>query len=455
MIERIEKYIKKHNLLTKATPILLACSGGRDSMFALDILIKMNYKIGVAHCNFSLRDNESDEEEIFVKQYCEKLNLPYFSIRFDTNEYAKANKISTQMAARELRYEWLEKIRKQNNYHQIITAHHLNDQAETIFINLSSGTGIEGLKGIQPKNGHLARPFLTVSRKEITEYVVANNIPYRDDSSNESDKYERNFIRHHIIDPLEKRNPNFLFSIESLSSNLLEQTALYKEKINDYKKKLVKKGSFYDTIYWDFLIKKDTASTLFYEIMHDYGFSSNQCKDIFENLKSAGSGSQFHSASHTLFKDRNLLYVQVKDSALKKMEVYDKIPNQIIFNNYKIKLNTLPINELCLKTSNKYAFFDLDKIKFPLAIRYWREGDYFYPYGLKKPHSDKPGKKKISKYFKDEKIPLVEKDIIPLLFSGEHLIWLVGNRIDDRFAITAKTKHVLKCQIIDFDKDFE
>jgi tRNA(Ile)-lysidine synthase len=449
MVNKIKKHILKHKLLTTGAPILLACSGGRDSMFALDILRNLGYTLGVAHCNFKLRIKESDEEEEFVKSYCENLEIPFFAIQFDTEAYAKTHKVSTQMAARELRYEWLEKIRKENNYQQIVTAHHLNDQAETIFINITNGTGIEGLRGIPPKNGHIVRPFLSISRKEIDAYISQKNIPFCDDSSNNSDKYERNFLRHHIIKPLEDKKPNFLHSIEQMSAILEEQTLIYKEKINDYKKKLLKNHPHYDTIQWDLLSKHPAGNTLFYEIMRDYNFSSNQCKDIFENLKDALSGSQFYSESHTLSKDRNLLYIQPKEAEIKKIAVFEHLPKQIVFNNFKIKLSTLPVSELNIKTSDKYAYFDLDKIQFPLTIRYWKDGDYFYPYGLTKPKSDKPGKKKVAKYFKDEKISVVDKNLIPLLFSGGYLIWLVGNRIDHRFAVTEKTKNVLKCQIID------
>lgn len=449
MVNKVKKHIQKYKLLTTGAPILLACSGGRDSMFALDILTTLGYTIGVAHCNFKLRGKESDREEEFVKNYCQNLNISFFATPFDTEEYAKFHKVSTQMAARELRYEWLEKIRKENNYHQIVTAHHLNDNAETILINMTNGSGIEGLKGIPPKNGHIVRPFLPVTREEIDTYISERNIPFCDDSSNNSDKYERNFIRHHVINPLKEKKPNFLHAMEQMGKILEEQTLIYKEKIKDYKKKLVKNHIHYDTIQWDLLSKHPAGNTLFYEIMCDYNFSSNQCKDIFENLKDALSGSQFHSDSHTICKDRNLIFIQPKESTNQKIASFDHLPKQIIFNNFKIKLSTLPINELNIKTSDKYAYFDLSKIQFPLIIRYWKDGDYFYPFGLKKPKSDKPGKKKVAKYFKDEKISVADKELIPLLFSGQQLIWLVGNRIDHRFAITEKTQNVLKCQIID------
>lgn len=453
MISKIKKYIEQHSLIHPSAPVLLACSGGRDSMFALDFLIKSGYKTGVAHCNFNLRGEESDKEQEFVKAYCSKNGIPFYTTKFDTSGFAKQNKISTQMAARELRYNWLEEIRKTNGYHQLVTAHHLNDQAETILLNLINGTGMEGLKGISAKNGFLVRPFLQISRKEIDDYIEKNKIPYCDDSSNESLKYDRNFIRHSIVQPLSERFSKFPESLDDLTDTLQEQVFLYREKISEYKKKMVVKDLHFDTIKWDLIQKHPAGRTLLYEILKDYGFSSAHAKDVFDNLKTSVTGSQYPSESHVIIKDRNLLYVQPKESEIVKMASFSRIPNQIVFNNYKIKVSILPIQELNMKTSANYAYLDLDKIKFPLTIRYWRDGDYFYPYGLTKPNSEMPGKKKVSKYFKDLKISVAEKDFIPLLFSGEYLVWMVGHRIDHRFAVTEKTKEVLKLKILDNRKD--
>jgi len=455
MQQKIQKYITQNNLFNSGTPILVASSGGVDSMVLIDVFLKSKYNIAIAHCNFQLRGKESDEDEQFIQQFASQNNIPFHVIKFDTKAYKQSNDISTQMAARALRYEWFEKIRKENNYHCIATAHHLDDQLENILLNITKGTGIKGLTGMQAKNGFIVRPFLEVSKQQILDYAKENNIAFREDSSNASDDYQRNLIRNQVVPQLQKINPALHTSVVDFIDRMNDYEALTNTQIEIIKKKCYSEKNGIAEIKFGFIKMHIAGQTILFHLLKEFGFNSDNVNQLFQTFLSlekleTQSGKQFFSETHRIVIDRRSLFIVPKNVERENYLSFDKIPNQIIFNNYKIQCSLVPIHELNIKTSNRYAYFDADKIEFPLLVRYYKEGDYFYPFGMSKPKTPgKAGKKKLSKYFKDEKFSLLDKENTAVLFSGEKLIWLINHRIDDRFKVTEKTKSVLKMVMID------
>jgi tRNA(Ile)-lysidine synthase len=451
MIDRIKSYIQQHNLANSGTPILLAVSGGTDSMVLADVLLKLNYKIGIAHCNFGLRGNESDADEKFVQEYAASKNIPFYTTRFDVKQFKKENDASTQMAARTLRYEWFEKIRNENGYHVIAVAHHFDDQMETVFLNITKGTGIKGLTGMQPKNGFVIRPMLQISKKEILDYAGENKISFREDSSNTSDDYQRNHLRLNVVPQLQKINPSLHKNMSEFIARMNDYEFLVIEQLASIKKKCWSEKNGIVEIKQGFIRVHPAGRTILFYLLKDFGFNKDQTQNIFESINDVeSSGKQFFSETHRLVIDRKSLLVVPVKMKRENYLLFEKIPNKIIFNNYKIDCAIVPVSEVNLKVSPRFAFFDIDKIEYPLLVRYYKTADYFYPMGLSKPKTPgKAGKKKLSKYFKDEKFSLLDKENTPVLFSGEKLIWLVGHRIDDRYKITRSTKNVLKMTIVD------
>ena len=448
MLEKFKSAIAKNNLWNNNTRLVVACSGGIDSMTLCDLLLTNNQSFSIAHCNFKLRGKESDKDEQFVREYAKENNLTYYATEFKTNDLAKENKQSIQLTARNLRYDWLEKIRKQDGAHFILTAHHLDDQVETMFANIINGTGIKGLHGMLVKQGKIVRPLLEISKDEIESYSKENSIIYREDASNLEDKYQRNFIRHHISPLFKNVNIQYKNNFSNLAKRILDYEYLSKLSIDKIKNKQLINNELYSYISIFFLKNHKAKSTVIYELFSPYGFGIEECKSIEKYLEAPQSGKQFLSDSHRILVDRKRLIIARREAKEFPVQYYDQIPNQILFGGFKIYVNTVPIEKLNVKSSSRYAYFDIDKIEFPLSIRQRKEGDYFYPFGLTKPHSDKVGKKNISKYFKDEKFNAIEKEHTPILFSGEKCIWLVGERIDDRFKVTEQTKNVLKMKII-------
>ncbi len=450
MISKIQTYITHHNLANSGTSILVACSGGVDSMVLVDVLLKLNYNISLAHCNFQLRGKESDADELFLHDFAMKHNIPFYTIKFDTKGYKQNRDVSTQMAARELRYEWFEKIRNENGYHCIATAHHLDDQLETILLNITKGTGFKGLTGMQPKNGYIIRPLLEISKQEILRYANENKIQYREDSSNATDDYQRNLIRHQVVPQLEKINLALHETATAFIHRMNDYEVLVNAQLLSVKKKCYSEKDGISEIKMGFIKSHKTGQTILFHLLKEFGFNS----DVVQNILDVNEpGKQFFSETHRAVTDRKSLFIVPKNVERENYLSFDSIPKQIIFNNYKIQCTLVPIHEVNIKPSNRYAYFDADKLEFHLLIRYYKEGDYFYPFGMSKPKTpEKVGKKKLSKYFKDEKFSLLDKENTAVLFSGEKLIWLLGHRIDDRFKVTEKTKSVLKMLIVDYEK---
>jgi tRNA(Ile)-lysidine synthase len=446
MINKIQHFIEENNLCNSGTPILIACSGGVDSMVLLEVLVNLKYKIAVAHCNFNLRGAESDGDAVFVEQYCLNNKIDFYYKKFDTKKYKQEQKISTQMVARTLRYEWFEQIRKENGFHFIATAHHLDDQLETILLNFTKGTGVNGLKGMLPKNNFIIRPMLAVSKLDILQFATEKNIEYRTDSSNDSKDYLRNKIRHDVVPILSEINPSLIQNINSFSNYMIDAQILIEAQIKAIKKKCWSEKNGTILIYMNYIKTHRAKYTILYYLLKDFGFTQDSLLNI---LESKHVSTQFFSPTHRLIVDRNKLIVSYIHQEKNEILLFDKIPNQIIFNDIKIQCKIVPIEKLNIKYINNYAYIDVAKISLPLKIRFLNEGDYFYPFGLgKSKNASKIGKKKVSKYFRDEKLNLLEKENTAIIFSDEKVVWLVGHRIDDRFKITAQTTKVLKLKLI-------
>ena len=434
MKEQFEQYRQQKNIFSRNDKILLAVSGGIDSVVMLDIFIKAKYNIAAAHCNFQLRGKESDGDEAFVENLCSKAGVKLYKTRFMTAEYATDKGVSIQMAARDLRFEWLAKIKEEENFDLVATGHNLNDSIETILINLTRGTGINGLTGISPRSGYTIRPILFATRQMIREYAINNNIAYREDSTNIQTKYTRNKIRHNVIPVLEQINPSVLHSIDDASEYLKSAYIIYEQAIASKRQEIIEYSGKTVSVKTSELRLLKPAETWVYELFKDWNFGKQQVGDIIQ-LINADTGKQLFSNSHILTKDRDRIIItplNTEEGKVITINSADDLRNNVIIESYKI----LPRKNLNISNDPAYAYLDANLIQYPLTIRRWKEGDYFYPLGMQ-------GRKKISDLLIDMKMPLPEKDNIYILEMNGKIIWIIGLRIDDRFKVTESTVEVL------------
>jgi tRNA(Ile)-lysidine synthase len=431
MEKKLQKYISQNALLKASDKLIVGISGGADSCALLHALHSLGYDIIVAHCNFHLRGKESMRDEKFVEELAKKYKLPFCKIDFQTTEYAAASKISIEMAARDLRYEWFEKIRKKENADWIVVAHHSNDTVETVLMNLTRGTGINGLTGIKPKNGFVVRPMLCVSRSEILTYIKNEKLDFVVDSTNDNTAFIRNRFREEIIPAFEKINPSFSSNLLQTVERLEDVAFVYNDYIQKAKDKICRSendGTF--TISIKELSQEKIKKSILFEILKEFNFNSAQSSDIINNIDGE-SGRQFFSSTHRLLKDRNnLIITNLPDKDLSECnkEKYPSIKMEFFDKTEDFTIDTSPF----------VAFFDSEKIRVPFTIRRWQNGDAFYPLGMNV-------KKKVSDYLIDKKISRIEKDNTWILLSGcGEIMWIVGERIDNRFKITEETKNILK-----------
>lgn len=435
MLEALTTYIKKENLFEKTDKVLLTLSGGMDSMVMLELFHQAGYHFGIAHVNFKLRGEESDGDQKFVEGIAKKYDCPLYVTSFDTKEYAKQHKLSTQMAARELRYQFFEEVRLKNNYQFIATAHHTDDQVETLFINLLRGTGIAGLRGILPKQNALIRPLLFAKREEIVKFRVEHNLPFREDSSNASDNYLRNKIRHKLMPALEDLDANYLNLLNANMKRFGESEQIYKQHIELIRGDIQfeKAGKAYLSI--EKLKKQSPLVTYLFELLKPFGFLFSQAEDIVQTLDHE-SGKQFFSETHELLKDREYLIIRAKLRNIEISEIKINKTTESLDNPIYLKFKKLSLKDyFVMPTHNNIAALDYAKLKFPLSIRKWEKGDVFCPLGSK-------FKKKLSDFFIDRKFNLFEKEDAYLLCSAEDIVWIIGHQLDDRYKITNKTKDV-------------
>ncbi len=436
MQNKFLNFISDNKLCNKDSKILLGLSGGIDSICLFHLLKNSGFNMSVAHCNFNLRGDEANGDEEFVTHIVKTNNIPFYSINFDTKKYAKENGISIQMAARDLRYNWFEKIRLENNFDYIAIAHNMDDVVETFIINLTRGTGIKGLTGIKAKSNNIIRPLLFASRKEITSFCSQKNYLFREDSSNISTKYSRNKIRHNIIPSFEEININFKNTIIETISRLSQVEDIYLSKIENTKNEII--SSSEDKIYLSVekLLKLSSIETYLHEFLSPYNFNTQQISNIILSLNNT-SGKIFESSTHNLLRDRKFLIIE-KNTEHKFSKAYiDKDENNI-FSPIKLSLNSYS-KEKDFKFSEELntAYLDADKIEYPLIVRKWQQGDYFMPLGMN-------NLKKVSDFFIDNKLSLYDKENTWILESSNKIVWIINMRIDDRFKITKKTKTILE-----------
>lgn len=439
MLTAFEEHLKHHFPELYHQNILLAVSGGLDSMVLVDLCLKSSLNISIAHCNFKLRAEESDAEERFVVDFAKNHNLTIFSEQFDTNKFLENSKLSVQMAARQLRYDFFEQLRTQHHFDTLLTAHHADDNLETFFINLSRGSGIDGLVGIPEKNKHIIRPLLPFSRAQILTYAKANAVKWCTDSSNADVKYQRNHLRHELIPVLKTVFPSFMDALSTTQAHLKASQNLLQNHLKDVEKKIIESSNSEEVHYSIVELKKlQPLRAYLHPLFHQFGFTDY---DELLNLVNAQSGKQIHSETHTILKNRSSLILTKKKS---NERFYMIIKDKNTFINldqfgFALQLQSCSVLK---QSTQKTIFLDLDKIQFPLVLRSWSEGDFFHPSGMS-------GKKKLSKYFKDEKLSLIQKAKVLLLCSNEAIVWVVGMRSDARFLATSKSKNILKIKLLD------
>lgn len=444
MLSSFITYIQQQELFRLSRDrILIAVSGGMDSVALVQLCQKAGVKFGIAHCNFQLRGKESDADALFVQALAEQMKVPFYQVSFETKKEAALTKKSIQVAARDLRYEWLEDLRKTNEYQYIAVGHHHNDSIETLLINLTMGCGIRGLHGILPKNGLLIRPLLFSTRVDIEAYIQQNSFDYREDSSNSSTKYTRNALRHLVVPQLQRINPNLEQTFEENFLRFRETEALYDYAIQQLKKEtLTQKGN---TLWIDIkrVSKAPSPLSLLYEILQTYQFKSSKIQYIY-NRRSEESGALYTSKTHQLLRDRKHWIVSPisnnKDSKY-TFPPFDNTKGNFGIADLEFQWE-ISAQKLNLKTTSKTIYLDVDKLIYPLHLRHWKDGDTFYPLGMQ------GKKKKLSKFFKDIKMNRFEKDATWLLCDkNDRIVWVLGQRADERFKILETTKRILKLEL--------
>ena len=435
MQDHFNAYIRHHKLFNSKDKLLLAVSGGLDSMALSQLVIQAGYEAGIAHCNFGLRGSESDDDEAFVKEFAQKGNIPYYSIRFNTEEFAARKKISIQMAARELRYEWLEEIRTRNNYGYILTGHHADDSIETFMINLVRGSGIRGLAGIQPKRESLVRPLLYAHRNDLEQYIEEKKIAYREDQSNQETKYLRNQIRQKVLPQMELMNPSLRRNLTETSERLNDLLLLYEEELKLARAEFVEIKEKEVQVNLEALSYTPLGRVLLHELLSEYNVAPRVIGDILKQRDHL-SGRSFDTSSHKIVTDRGRLIIR-EDDARPKSRMFIQPETESVSSPIRLSFKQLEWSRDQVPIADpKHAFIDLEKIEYPLELRPWQEGDRFYPLGMEQ-------SKKLSDFFIDQKLSLFEKESVYLLCSCGEIVWVVGQRIDNRYKITSNTRKVL------------
>ena len=430
MLQKVQKFISENQLLDPCKgAVVVGVSGGSDSVVLLDLLHKSGYKCLVAHCNFHLRTEESNRDQEFVRALSEELGIHFIHTDFQTIEHARLNRISVEMAARDLRYNWFEKIRLAHRAQAIATGHHLDDNIETVLMNLTRGTGIKGLTGIPLRNGFVVRPLLSSSREEIKQYIAENKLQYVEDSTNFSTDIIRNKFRHLIIPALEEINPAFRNSCIETIENLQGAYQIFQQEISEIKNEITRYTNTTLSIDYFKLIQYQGYQTILFELLKDYGFNRDQVRQIIQSLH-AEAGKQYYSGTHCLLKDRNQLII--RPNVINP----DNGSKTNTDNNLSIRIFDKD-ESFVLSRDNQTIHLDADKVSLPLIIRRWQEADYFYPIGMK-------GKKKLSDFLIDLKINRFEKEETDIVLSGDQILWVVGLRIDERFKVTNQTRRILE-----------
>lgn len=430
-------HLSHHALCNPSHRVLLAVSGGLDSMVMLDLFSRAGYAVHVAHCNFQLRGQEADADEQFVKEVCEKAGVPFVSRRFETQAYAEGNKVSIQVAARELRYAWFAGLLDDLNLDCLATAHHVNDSIETVLLKWVHGGSLESFAGIPVKNDRIIRPLLFATRDQLENYARERSLSWRDDSSNASDDYQRNFIRHQIIPRLKEINPSleatFLHGKIKIESELAFLHGQYAKWKSDHVQRI---GSQLQIAKEAFASVKDAGPALLWHVMREYGFNIDQCHNMLRALQSQ-PGKKFIGNSHLVTIDRNHIILSPYDEVSEAVEIRAG-ETDVVRGSWELSVRTP--ESVGIAANPMTAVLDAAKITFPITWRSWQPGDYFYPLGM-------DNRKKLSDFLIDKKIPLADKHGVTVLESAGEIIWVVGLRIDNRYKITSQTQQALSFSV--------
>ncbi|MEI7896978.1 MAG: tRNA lysidine(34) synthetase TilS [bacterium] len=439
MDKKFAGFISDSRLFEGDQLVLLAVSGGIDSTVMAHLFHSAGFRFGIAHCNFTLRGNDSDEDAAFVKRMGLQFRVPYFSQTFDTRKTAAEKGISIQMAARELRYNWFERTREENRFDFIATAHHLDDQAETFLINLLRGTGIAGLHGIPVKNGHVIRPMMFAFRNDIEKYARKRQIDFRTDKSNDERKYLRNKIRHELIPVFSSINPDFSRGLAGTIAKLREFETIGNSAMQQWCNAAMTQKGENVVVGLSHFSGLAAAESYAWNLLSPYGFSETQVSNLLYSLNTSGTRS-FRSATHIMVRNRKDLVIseikqqaKEKDVSIELFRLKKKIRKPIPLSFERIG----DVGNYIIPTDETSASLDFHKLHFPLTLRKWQHGDAFYPLGMKK-------KKKLSDFFIDQKMSQEDKERTWLLCSGKHIAWIIGHRIDNRYRITSSTTEILR-----------
>lgn len=435
MLSRFKAYLRELGVNTFEDRFMLAVSGGIDSVAMAHLFHMAGCSCAIAHCNFQLRGKDSEMDEAFVRSLAEYLEMPFFIERFEVKETTRGKGISIQMAARELRYNWFEELIVDQGYHFLVTAHNKNDSVETFFLNLLRGTGIRGLTGIPRSKGPILRPLLFATRQEIIAFSKQNKIDFREDASNLETKYQRNKIRHDVIPVMEQINPAFIETMWENMSRLGETQHIYIDAVEQKRKELFQNDNGQLRIDTESLKSLSPLRTWLFELFSPFGFTRSQCEGILK-IMDASPGRRSISTTHQLFKDRDyLILVQMKSTSFDRY--YLDSPEKHSSLPFPMDLEVMERKKLKeIPKDPKVACLDCDEIQFPLIIRHWQHGDYFFPLGMNQA-------KKLSDFFVDTKIPVPEKQQTWIMASGKKIVWIMGHRIDHRFRITENTNKIL------------
>jgi tRNA(Ile)-lysidine synthase len=434
--DRFLKYINSENLFETTDKLLIGVSGGVDSVVLSNLIDRVGNQFALAHCNFNLRGEESDDDEQFVRSLAQQLGAVFFKTSFATRNVAEEQGISIEMAARNLRYNWFEEVRSQQGFDYVVVGHHLDDVLETFLLNLSRGTGIRGLSGIKPKTGKIVRPLLFALRSEIEEFAQNNQLQFRHDSSNDDTAIKRNLVRHQIMPLLESLNPQFKHNFERSIGYLKATEKVFLQAINEAKELVLSADGELVKVSKKELQQLDPQAIYLFEFLREYNFSSEVVDDILLAINKL-SGKQFFSETHRLVIDREELLITPLKQDLFEMYYIERGTDEIqepLHLRFTVEEVT---DKIVFAKTELIALFDFDKIEFPLVLRKWKQGEYFRPLGMQ-------GLKKVSDFFIDQKYSLPEKENSWILESADKVVWIVGKRIDDRFKVTSTTKKILK-----------
>ena len=454
MLEQFQAYINRYNLIAEGEKIILALSGGIDSMVLADLLLKAKVEFVAAHCNFHLRGDESNGDDWFVRKFAEKRGIQCFVKHFETEKYAANHGISIEMAARDLRYAWFEQFRQQLGYDKIAVAHHADDQAETFFINLLRGAGLNGLKGMKPQNGMIIRPLLWASREQIRKYAVENHIVWREDHTNAESVYLRNKIRNQLLPFFDELQPKARQGLYKSLEHLSAENELYRALLKEKLAQIVERDGDVQRLPYSKIIKTKVPEPvegpvysfqLLFEWLRQFGFNTDQCHFIFEAI-GTGIGNQYCSPTHCVVIGRDDLQLsEIKEKT--DEEILIQIGEQEILSPVHLcfsKLEKTP--DFVIDKSPKVAQLDFDKLTFPLTLRHWHHGDRFHPLGMK-------GSKLLSDFFVNQKFTEYQKQNVWLLVSADgDILWVVGYRIDERYKVAISTKTIFLCKQTQVDR---